>query len=63
MGDCGVVANVLDYSSSSEFKLKSCYYIHFQTNILGKGMNPFIFSSYWLNSTTTFFYKDGFDIK
>ena len=26
----------------SEFKLKSRYYIHFQTNYLGKGMNLFI---------------------
>ena len=26
----------------SEFELQSCYYVHFQTNILGKGMNPLI---------------------
>ncbi len=26
----------------SEFKLHSCYYVHFQTNTLGKGMNPLI---------------------
>ena len=26
----------------SEFKLKSCYYDHFWTNTLGKGMNPLI---------------------
>ena len=25
-----------------ESKLQSCYYIHFQTNTLGKGMNPLI---------------------
>ena len=26
----------------SEFELQSCYYVHFQTNTLGKGMNPLI---------------------
>ena len=26
----------------SEFQLQSLYYIHFQTNTLGKGMNPLI---------------------
>ena len=25
-----------------EFELHSRYYVHFQTNILGKGMNPLI---------------------
>ena len=34
----------------SKFKLKLCYYFHFQTNILGKDMNT---PSYELNSTTT----------
>ena len=29
--DCGIIV--------SEFKLQSHYYIHFWTNILGKGMN------------------------
>ena len=33
--DCEIVA--------SEFKLRSRYYNHFQTNTLGKGMNPLIF--------------------
>ena len=32
--DCGIVV--------SEFELQSHYYVHFRTNILGKGMNPFI---------------------
>ena len=27
----------------SEFELHSRYYVHFRTNTLGKGMNPFIF--------------------
>ena len=32
--DCGIVV--------SEFVLQSRYYVHFQTNTLGKGMNPLI---------------------
>ena len=32
--DCGIVV--------SEFELQSRYYVHFQTNTLGKGMNPLI---------------------
>ena len=32
--DCGIVVN--------EFELQSRYYVHFRTNTLGKGMNPFI---------------------
>ena len=32
--DCGIVVR--------EFILQSCYYIHFQANTLGKGMNPLI---------------------
>ena len=30
--NCGIVV--------SEFVLKSCYYVHFQANTLGKDMNP-----------------------
>ena len=26
----------------SKFKLQLCYYVHFYTNTLGKGMNPLI---------------------
>ena len=26
----------------SEFELQSCYYVHFRTDTLGKGMNPLI---------------------
>ena len=37
----------------SEFKLQSCYYVHFRTNTLGKGMNPASSPNYGLNSTTT----------
>ena len=32
--DCGIVVR--------EFELQLRYYIHFRTNTLGKGMNPFI---------------------
>ena len=32
--DCGIVVR--------EFVLQSRYYVHFRTNILGKGMNPLI---------------------
>ena len=32
--DCGIVVN--------EFELQSRNYIHFRTNTLGKGMDPFI---------------------
>ena len=35
--DCGIVV--------SEFELQSRYYIHFQANTLGKGMNPVILSA------------------
>ena len=31
---CGVVL--------SELKIQTCCYVHFRTNTLGKGMNPFI---------------------
>ena len=48
MGDTGeshhgVMAKVLNYGlEQSKFDLQSCYYIHFQANALGKGMNPLI---------------------
>ena len=32
--DCGIVVR--------KFVLQSCYYVHFRTNTLGKGMNPII---------------------
>ena len=32
--DCGIVVN--------EFVLQLRYYIHFQANAIGKGVNPFI---------------------
>ena len=36
----------------SEFEFQSCYYIHFRTNTIEKGINPLIPASYGLNSTT-----------
>ena len=52
---CCTVAKVLDCNIVvNGFKLKSSYYIHFQTNALRKGINPFIPRlSYGLNNTTT----------
>ena len=35
--NCGIVV--------SEFVLQSRYYVHFQANTLGKGMNPLILSA------------------
>ena len=35
--DCGIVIN--------EFEFQSHYYVHFQVNTLGKGMNPLILPS------------------
>ena len=44
----GIVANVLDCGLEvSEFKLKARYYDHFQSNILGKVMNP-LFPQLWV---------------
>ena len=45
----GVVDNVPDCNIVvSEFKLQSCYYVHFWTNTLGKGINPLIPISIWV---------------
>ena len=43
---CSIVANMLDCDIVvSGFKLQLCYYIHFQNNTLGKGLNPLIRTS------------------
>ena len=56
-----VVVNVLIFDTVvSEFELHSFYYVHFQINTLGKGMNPLI---YWLNSTTTVLLKEALEHK
>ena len=36
----------------NKFKLQSCYYVHFRTNTLGKGMHPLIPPNWALDSTT-----------
>ena len=50
-----IEANMLDCDIVvSEFELESRYNVDFQTNTLGKGMNPLITRlSYELNSTTS----------
>ena len=40
--DCGIIV--------SEFKIQSCYYVHFQTNTFGKGIEPPFPPSYGLNT-------------
>ena len=41
---CGVMVKALDCGIVvSEFELQSRYYVHFQTNTFGKGMNSLIF--------------------
>ena len=45
-----------------EFELQSRYYVHFRTNALAKGMNPFILPALnWI--VPLLFYKDGYGIK
>ena len=57
-----IVANMLEYGSvESEFDLKLCYYVHFQTYTLGKGMNSLIPSD-MLNSTTTILLSSRFGL-
>ena len=52
--DCGIVV--------SEFKLQSCYYVHFWINTLRKGMDPLILPAMG-EIVPLFIYKDGFNIK
>ena len=53
------VTNVLDYNIVvGDFKLQSCYYIHFWT-----GMNPLIPPAVGEIIPLLLFYKDGFGIK
>ena len=59
----GVVADVLDCDLvESEFELQLRYYVHFQTNTIGKDMNPLVSLSMALILPLSFFYKDGFGI-
>ena len=49
-----IEAKMLDCNSiASRFEFQSHYYIHFQTNTFGKGVNSFISPSYRLNSPTS----------
>ena len=51
---CGVMVKAMDSGIVvCEFELQSRYYVHFQTNTLGKGIEPPYPPSYGLNSTTT----------
>ena len=45
LGECprGVMVKAMNcVIVINEFLLQSCYYVHFQANTLGKGMNPLI---------------------
>ena len=43
-GPCGEMVKTMDCGIAvTKFKLQLHYYVHFQTNTLGKGINPFIF--------------------
>ena len=53
--DCEIVV--------SEFDLQSCYYVHFQTNTLRKGMNPLILPAMGWIVSLLFFLENGFGIK
>ena len=47
----------------SEFKLQSCYYVHFGSNTLAYVMNPIIHPAISQVVSLLFFYKDKFEIK
>ena len=53
--DCGIVVR--------KFELQSSYYVHFQTNTLGKGMDPLIPPAIGWIVPLLSFWKDGFGIK
>ena len=60
---CDVMAKVLDSKIIVyEFELKLCYYIHFWTNTLEKGMNSSIPKALGYSVPLLFVYKGGFDI-
>ena len=59
-----VVANQLDCNIVLiKFEFQWCYYIHFETNTLGKGVNPSHPSNGLKSISTVLFYKNGFGIK
>ena len=58
------MAKLLDYDIVvNELEMQSLYYVHFQTNTLGKGMNPLIPPIMSWIVLLQPFYKDGFDVK
>ena len=61
---CGVMVKAMDCRIVvSEFELQSCYYVHFQTNTLGKDMNLLILQAIGQIIPLLFFSKDGIGIK
>ena len=60
----GVVAKVLNCDIvETEFERQSHYYVHFQYNTLGKGMNSHISPPARGYIIPQMFYKNGFGIK
>ena len=57
------VGLLVELRPRSKFELQLYYYVHFQTNTLGKGMNPLILLVMDLILSLLFFCKDGFGIK
>ena len=55
MMDCSLEVN--------EIELQSRYYVHFQSNTIGNGINILSTPNYGLIVQLFFFYKDGFGIK
>ena len=53
--DCSIDVN--------EFKIQSYSYVHFRTNIFGKGIDHFNPSGMAEIALLLFFYKDAFNIK
>ena len=58
------MVNLLDSNIiTNKLELQSWHYIHFRTNILGKGMNSCFSPTMFLIVSQLFFYKYGFGIK
>ena len=60
----GVLVKAMDSEIIvSEFVLKSCYYVHFRTSTLGKGMKPLILPGMGEIVPLLFFEENGLGIK
>ena len=58
------MAKVIDFGIVvRKFKFQSCYYVHVQTNTLGKSMNPFILPAMGEIASLLFLWKDDFGIR